>query len=114
MEGGMNAPQLKLTGADGTSEPQPVAQAKLPVVIPQTEESTSEFNWIEDADDIILPEQRAVAVYWNKQGSLIIRQEKAWCDEDDQFVVVEKANVNVFIDRLTEVLGIPSVGKKRQ
>ena len=56
-----------------------------------------EFNWNTD-DSIILKEQRATAVYFNRLGELIIRQKAAWSDDEDSIVYVMPENFNGLLD----------------
>src|SRR4051812_33695079 len=51
-----------------------------------------DFDWNTD-DAVILREQRATAVYHNRLGELIIRQQARWNDECDTFVYVTPENV---------------------
>lgn len=67
------------------------------------------FDW-SGSDSIIAREQRNTAAYFNKDGDLVIRQEAAWNDTEDSFVIVAKPNIDTFIDKLTDVLGIPAFG----
>ena len=52
---------------------------------------SDDFDWAATNEDVILPEQRAIAVYTNNWGQAVIRQEKAWDDEDDTYVVIDHA-----------------------
>lgn len=45
-----------------------------------------DFDWASD-DSVILQEQLAMAVYRNRAGGVVIRQERNGFDEDDHFVV---------------------------
>jgi hypothetical protein len=56
-----------------------------------------DFNWNTD-DFIILKEQRATAVYFNRMGELIVRQKAGWSDEEDSIVFVMPENFNGFLD----------------
>jgi hypothetical protein len=56
-----------------------------------------DFNWNAD-DSVILKEQRATAVYFNKSQELVIRQKAAWDEEEDTFLFVTPENYNTFID----------------
>src|SRR5262245_54929813 len=71
-------------------------------------ESESEFDW-SDTECLALSEQYATACYFNKAGELIIRQ-KRWPD-DDTCIVIAADQLNQFIDKLTDIIGIPSFGK---
>jgi len=67
-----------------------------------------EFKWSDD-ESIIVPEQHAVAAYFNPAGGLVIRQERAWDQEEDTIIVIAQANVDRFLDRLTDICGIPTM-----
>jgi len=54
-----------------------------------------------------------LAVYWNTRGDLVIRQERDWSENDDPFLVIGRDNVDAFLDRLCDVVGIPSAGKSK-
>jgi hypothetical protein len=41
---------------------------------------------------------------------LVIRQERDWNEEDDAYIVISPENVGAFVDRLTDVTGVPSLG----
>ena len=69
------------------------------------------FNWSRDKDAVILEHQPAIAVYWNDAGGLTIRQEREWNEEEDHVVHIGRDNIDAFIDKLTDICGIPSVGK---
>jgi hypothetical protein len=62
-------------------------------------------------EDVVLHEQRKTAIYWNTAGNLVIRQ-LGEVHEDDPFVVICANNVDEFLDRLCDIVGIPSVGKR--
>ena len=64
------------------------------------------FDW--DSPATILPEQQAVAVYFNPSGNLVIRQERSWDREEDSFIFVARDSIPAFIDRLTDLLGYGS------
>jgi hypothetical protein len=70
-------------------------------------ESPEVFDW-NDVDGFVLAEQAETAVYWNPKGDLVIRQ-RHWHD-DDSLIFISKTNVDEFVDKLCDVVGIPSVG----
>ena len=88
----------------------------LPVVIdhPTTKQSAGspkpelDFDW-GDVDGVVLAEQAETAVYWNPKGDLVIRQ-RNWHD-DDSLIFISKNSVDEFVDKLCDVVGIPSFGK---
>jgi hypothetical protein len=60
-----------------------------------------DFDWGAD-DSIILKEQRATAVYFNKCGEVIIRQQATWDQQDDTFIAITAENANAFMDGLAD------------
>jgi hypothetical protein len=64
-----------------------------------------EFTW--DSESVVLRRQKGVAVYRDEEGSLIIRQEREWNEEDDTFVVICEGNEQAFLDAICDALGIP-------
>jgi len=59
------------------------------------------FDWSgeEDADSIVLDGQQATALYWNKRGDIVIRQEAPYPDEDS-FICIRPAHVGALVTRL--------------
>jgi len=84
-----------------------VIEPPKPQNAPQaTPEPSEDFDWNKD-DSVILHEQPATAVYFNKEGSLVIRQRR-WPD-DDSFIYIAESSIADFLDRLTDACGVPSV-----
>jgi hypothetical protein len=71
-------------------------------------DDAEEFDWRGD-DSIVLREQPATAIYFNQRGCLVIRQERSWDQNDDIFITISPENAQTFLDKLCDVLGIPSV-----
>lgn len=46
------------------------------------------FDWTNDNPDVVAPDARATAVYLNAEGEIVIRQQKAWDEEDDPFLAL--------------------------
>ncbi len=44
------------------------------------------WDWLDDADDIIVPDQPPVAVYVNPGAAVVVRQRAPWPDEDDPWI----------------------------
>lgn len=63
---------------------------------------SDDFDWTDANEDIAVEWQGAIAVYQNKSGALVIRQEGHVSDED-QFVVVRPENLRALIVKLTTV-----------
>ena len=86
-----------------------VIEPPKPQNAPQaTPEPSEDFDW-SDTESVVLSEQRETAIYWNASGELVIRQ-KCWPD-DDVWVVITDGQVDRFLDKLTDICGIPSIGK---
>jgi hypothetical protein len=102
----------------GQRSPTCSASAQLPAVIDppapkppaDAPEASSDFDWNDD-DSIVLHEQPAIAVYINQSGGLTIRQERSWNQADAIIIAIAPENVGTFIDKLTDIIGIPSAGK---
>jgi hypothetical protein len=58
-----------------------------------------DFNWSAD-DGVVLREQPATAVYVNDYGQAVIRQERPWDQDEDAFVVIDRAHLREIIDAL--------------
>ena len=71
----------------------------------------TEFDWLKDEGDVVLPSQAAIALYFNRRGDLVIRQEADFARDEDSFVYVEKGNVQAFLDKLCDVCGVGSAGR---
>jgi hypothetical protein len=69
---------------------------------------SEDFDWCND-DSIIFREQPETAIYFNPHGSLVIRQ-RNW-PEEDVYVYITAELIDVFIDKLTDIMGISSVGR---
>ncbi|WP_368507889.1 hypothetical protein [Bradyrhizobium lupini] len=67
------------------------------------------FDWSNDPS-VVLQGQRATAIYRNKWGHLVVRQEKTWDEESDPFFVISRENCDSFLDHVCDALGIPSLG----
>jgi len=88
-----------------------VAQ-EIPTVAPpsppnQIRDPGSDFDW--SGEHVIIEEQPAIAVYFNAKDGLVIRQHQ-WPD-DDTTIIINKDQIDVFLDKLTDACGIPSMGR---
>ncbi|ALK09492.1 hypothetical protein [Blastochloris viridis] len=66
--------------------------------------STPEFDWLH-SPDVALQEQRAIAVYENTVGGLVILQERSWDEEDDTCIFITKTNIDAFIAAVLKAAG---------
>jgi len=95
-----------------------VGSGGLPVVIDppaqkppaDAPEPKSDFDWVAD-DSIVLRQQPAIAVYISETGYLVIRQERQWNEDADTIICIAPESIDTFIDKITDVVGIPSIGK---
>jgi hypothetical protein len=75
-------------------EPTPATAAAIVTV---KQHDVDDFDWNNpDEESIVLREQRATAVYRNRLGELIFRQQ-VWPDEDS-FIYVTPENVTAFLE----------------
>ena len=93
-------------------------RATLPAVTPDLPEPKTspaptgeDFDWLND-NSVVLREQPETAVYFNRDGALVIRQRAAWNQEGDPFVFISPANIGEFLDKLTEACGVPLAGRQ--
>jgi hypothetical protein len=67
---------------------------------------TENFTWNElKNDDVIVPSVRAVAVYENQAGEIVIRQERSWSEDEDPVVIVPRAYLGPLIAKLKAMAG---------
>jgi hypothetical protein len=78
------------SGGEGTSHASRVVQATPGVTVLCAQQDEIEISFDEDGDAIIT--------------------QKRWPDED-QTIIISRENIDTFIDRLTDALGIPSFGR---
>jgi hypothetical protein len=88
---------------------QEAAEAKLAAILAKREEDR--FDWWKD-DSIVVERQMSIAIYFNSRGHLVVRQEAEWNEDEDTFIYIAPQNIAAFIDRLCDVGGIPSAGKR--
>jgi hypothetical protein len=91
------------------------ASTVLPAVIPPAPKAApapteKDFAWSADQEDIVLREQPSIAIYRNPYDGIVIRQERRWDEDDDTFIVINRENIDTFLDRLTDIAGVLSFG----
>jgi hypothetical protein len=82
-------------------EMEEAARAVLGKADPRPDRDFDDFDWATD-DSVVLQEQRATAVYQNRFGGLVIRQEKTWNEESDPFIVIGPENNVTFMEALAK------------
>ncbi|RWG23325.1 MAG: hypothetical protein EOQ55_00790 [Mesorhizobium sp.] len=56
----------------------------------QTDTKPWRMDW-NDGEEIVVHNQLAIAVYTNEKLGIVIRQERAWDEEEDTFIVLSTA-----------------------
>ena len=104
------------TEAPSTSPPeapkatQEAAEAQIASIL-ESRSRREDFDWFTD-ESIVLEEQLPVAIYFNKRNHLVIRQRAGgWDQDEDTVIFIAPQNIAEFIDKLCDVVGIPSVGR---
>ena len=69
---------------------------------------SEDFDWNAVDESLLTPSVQAVAVYLNAKGDLVIRQQAAWDEDADSFVVLPIGVVPKLIQRLQELAGTQS------
>jgi hypothetical protein len=96
--------------AEPTSNP--TLPMHLPVVEPpkpvKTDDDCHDFDWYspDDAESIVLVEQRRTAIYENKHHELVIRQQAGPCDDEDSFIYLSAENRQQFVRALCREIGL--------
>lgn len=62
----------------------------------------ADFDWVDNADCVILKEQPATAIYHGKGGHIVIRQTNGL--DDDVTILVTPENANAFMDGIAAFL----------
>jgi len=60
----------------------------------------------DDPDPHTLAGQQKIEMYFNNEGALVLKQHN-WPDEDS-FIIVAEPYTGLFLDKLCDVLGVPS------
>jgi hypothetical protein len=78
---------------------------------PRNEDDVQATNSVtaDEGVTLLCPAQWEVTIHFNEEGDAVLRQTN-W-PEDDDTIIVRRDNIAVFIDKLTDALGIPSFGR---
>jgi hypothetical protein len=66
---------------------------------------STDTNFWRDNPEVVLPEQLAIAVYTNQNADIVVRQERAWDEDSDVFVIIAKENVRRVAEALLAEIG---------
>jgi hypothetical protein len=89
----------------------PIEQDATPTVAPEPPKKDGEvvdFDW-SDPRLTTIEEQPQTAIYINASGSLVIRQWRY--PEDDAIAIITRSALDDFLEKVTDVGGIPSFGR---
>jgi hypothetical protein len=64
----------------------------------------AEDFWTPDNEDLVVPEQPAIAIYQNSWGQVVIRQEGDWNDDEDEYIRIGPQSLPAVIGRLQAFL----------
>jgi hypothetical protein len=93
-----SAPSLPAVVDQPKPKDEPAAPAK----------DSEDFDWSDDSV-VVIREQPETAIYFNPAGGLVIRQRNGW--DEDVYVYINARLIDTFIDKLCDVVGIPSAGR---
>jgi hypothetical protein len=93
-----SAPSLPAVVDQPKPKDEPAAPAK----------DSEDFDWSDDSV-VVIREQPETAIYFNPAGGLVIRQRNSW--DEDVYVYINAPLIDTFIDKLCDVVGIPSAGR---
>lgn len=69
---------------------------------------STDFPWDEDPD-VVIQSQCAIAVYLNSAGRIVIRQERAWSDDEDVFILVQPQHAHLLAGALQRAARDPEL-----
>ncbi|WP_141339716.1 hypothetical protein [Bradyrhizobium sp. USDA 3458] len=71
--------------------------------------SDDDFSWSINNEDVVVPDQRKTAIYTNQWGQAVIRQERAWDEPEDTFVVIDHSHLPTVIAALLKIADVAPV-----
>ena len=69
------------------------------------------WDWSDDADDVIVPEQPAVACYTNPAGDVVLRQRGAWNDDEDAWIWFSPEHARAIATAILQVAGYEATAR---
>lgn len=86
-------------GKDALSDDEIFDNLSLHILRPHEKSSREDFDW--DGNDVVVREQRRIAVYKNYEGDIVIRGQQDFPKEDrDPYFVITLPNLDHFISAL--------------
>ncbi|TFV71690.1 hypothetical protein E4K64_25520 [Bradyrhizobium frederickii] len=83
------------------------AEIRTAIVVHHPMHHDDRFDWSINNEDVLLAEQRTTAVYVNRWGQAVIRQERNWDEESDPFMTIDHKHLPTVIERLQEIARAP-------
>jgi hypothetical protein len=74
----------------------------------EPESEYTDFDWEKHSDDIVQYASCDVAMYFNNQKFRVIRRRRYWDEEDDAFISISPGCQEAFLERLTQLMGVPT------
>ena len=69
--------------------------------------TSDDFDWnVDDNPDVVVTWQNCIAVYENVAGSIVIRRERAWDEDDDVIILVTKASAPALAQAILRAAGV--------
>jgi hypothetical protein len=75
--------------------------------------SETPFDWTADNKDVIVPEQRSLAIYQNHFGQAVLRMERYWDEDVDTCIAIDCAQIPRIIAALKAIAEAPAADQER-
>ena len=62
-----------------------------------------DWDWGACRDDVVVPSQPAIAVYFNPRGECVMRQESQFHPDEDHFIYIQVENLDPLIAKLQRI-----------
>jgi hypothetical protein len=82
----------------------PIASPPIAAAVKPDREEPEENHFLPESESMVLPSQPAIAIYTNRYGQIVIRQEATGCDDEDHFVYICPHHLDAVIVRLRRYL----------
>jgi hypothetical protein len=74
---------------------------------PQPKPEDDEFKWDMENPDVLVWDRPSIALYYNKMGQIVIREEARWPDDEDPYIRIDRHDVPALIEKLRELAQQP-------
>ncbi|WP_407174549.1 hypothetical protein [Bradyrhizobium sp. STM 3562] len=90
-----------------------VAKGRISLAGSGHEDLTDENYFGIDSDCVVVSSQAAIAVYENRRGDIVIRQERNWDEDEDHLILIHPSNLPLLIQALQACLASGAGGQAR-